>query len=265
MSLESPPRLKTGELGRILDAADAAVTPERIAANHTAIKAAIAAGVARTWPLWLKLGLPLLLISGALLLVRGLSRDEEREIVTPVAIDAMPLDAALDAAIDAAIDAELDASIPDATIAKKSPPPIAVDAAPPEPPPSDLPEQIALYEDARKAAAAGEPARGIDKLDELLRRFPATQLRAEAEFTRAELLTRTNRLDDAATAIETLVASDAHRGRRGELLRALGDVRRKQGDCTRAIEAYTRARGMKLNPTERVKVERGLERCATPK
>ena len=266
MSLESPTRLKNGELGRILDAADPAITPERIAANHTAIKAAIAAGVANTWPLWLKLGLPLLLLAGALVLVRGLSRDEK---VVPVAIDAMPLDAAVDAApdaaIDAPIDAAVDAAVPDALIAKKSVPPIVADAAPPEPPPSELPEQIALYEDARKAAAAGDPARGIDKLDELLHRFPATQLRAEAEFTRAELLTRTNRLDDAAAAIEILVASDAHRGRRGELLRALGDVRRKQGDCTRAVEAYTRARASKLNAAELVKVERGLERCAPPK
>ena len=267
MSLESPTRLKHGELGRILEAADGGVTPEQIAGNHAAIKAAIAAGVARTWPLWAKLGLPILLLTGALLLVRGLSRDEQAPVVTPV-----PVPVTIDAAIapDAAEpDAAIDAAIPDdAAIAIKPKPRVTVvESVPPDaaPPPSDLPEQIALYEDARKAAATGELARGIDKLDELLRRFPATQLRAEAEFTRAELLTRTNRLDDAAAAIETLVASDAHRGRRGELLRALGDVRRKQGDCTRAVDAYTRARALKLNSAEIVKVERGLERCATPK
>ena len=266
MSLESPTRLKHGELGRILDAADGGVSPERLAVNHAAIKAAIAAGVAHTWPLWAKLLLPILLLTGAVLLVRGLSRDEEKRdevVVVPGSIDAA---IAPDAAPDAAIDAAIDASVPED--APKPKVKVVVVAEPPPdaaPPPSELPEQIALYEDARKAAAAGDLARGIDLLDELLRRFPATQLRAEAEFTRAELLTRTNRLADAAAAIETLVASDAHRGRRGELLRALGDVRRKQNDCTRAVEAYTRARAMKLNAAELVKVERGLERCAPPK
>jgi tetratricopeptide (TPR) repeat protein len=264
MSLESPARLKHGELGRILDAADGAVAPERIAANHAAIKAAIAAGVGRTWPLWLKLGLPLLLVTGALLLYRGVAREQPLSAPVREVIVAMPT---VDAAI--AIDAPIDAEVPvDAEVIAKKPPKAVIvppDAAPPEPPPSDLPAQIALYEQARAAAAKGELARGIELLDELLQRFPSTQLRAEAELTRAELLTRTNRLDDAAAALEALVASPAHRGRRGELLRALGDVRRKQGDCTRAIEAYTGARATKLSPAETVKVERGLERCAPPK
>lgn len=266
MSLESPARLKHGELGPILEAADRAIAPERIAANHAAIKAAIAAGAARTWPLWLKLGLPLLVVTGAYLLYQGVAREEEplppavREVivVTPL------VDAAVAADAPIAVDA---AEVPvDAQILAKKPRPVVVppDAAPPEPPPSDLPAQIALYEEARAAAAKGELARGIEKLDELLARYPATQLRAEAELTRAELLTRTNRVDDAAAALEALVASAAHRGRRGELLRALGDVRRKQGDCTRAVDAYTRARAMKLHAAEIVKVERGLERCKKP-
>jgi hypothetical protein len=130
------------------------------------------------------------------------------------------------------------------------------------PAPSELPEQIALYEDARAAAGRGELARGIDLLDELLRRFPATQLRAEAELTRAELLTRADRLADAAAALEALAADATHRGRRGELLRALGDVRRKQGDCAAAIDAYTRARAAGVTGAESQKVDRGLERCA---
>jgi tetratricopeptide (TPR) repeat protein len=267
MSLESPTRLKHGELGRIIEAADAAMAPERIASNHAAIKAAIAAGVGRTWPLWFKLGLPLLLVTAGYLLYRGVGHEaapvREVIVVTPPPDASVAEDAAIvdDAAIDAA-EVPIDAPPKKAKVAIAAPPP---DAAPPEPPPSDLPAQIALYEEARAAAAKNELARGIDLLDELLRRFPSTQLRAEAELTRAELLTRTNRLADAAAALEALVASGAHRGRRGELLRALGDVRRKQGDCPRAIEAYTRAREMKLHAAEIVKVERGLERCAPPK
>ena len=265
MSLESPKRHTDGDLGRILEAADTPLSPERLAGNHAAIKTAIAAGVARTWPLWLKLGLPLLLVSAAYLLYRGVMRDEEvapprrdQPVVVVVPIDAFVEDAAIDAPIE--IDA---AELPDAQPAKPKPRVVVAveEPVPPDAAPSDLPAQIALYEDARAAAARGELARGIERLDELLQRYPSTQLRAEAELTRAELLTRTNRLEDAAAALELLVTSAAHRGRRGELLRALGDVRRKQGDCPRAIDAYTRARAMKLNAAETVKVERGLERC----
>jgi len=144
--------------------------------------------------------------------------------------------------------------------------PHAVASAPPPPDPvpapSDLPEQIRLYEDARAAATRGELATAITLIDELLLRFPSTQLRAEAELTRAELLTRANRLPEAAAALEALAADASHRGRRGELLRALGDVRRKQGDCPAAVDAYTRARAAGLAAAELQKVERGLERCA---
>ena len=266
MSLESPPRLKHGELGPVLEAANVPVSPERVAANHAAIKAAIGAGVANTWPLWAKLGLPLLLLGGVYALVRGLSHDEVTPPPPPPIVVVTPPDASIDAPdIDAPplVDAaELDA----APVAKK-PRVVVVEPPPPDaaPPPSDLPAQIALYEEARAAAAKGELARGIDRLDELLQRFPSTQLRADAELTRAELLTRTDRLDDAAAALETLTTSPAHRGRRGELLRALGDVRRKQGDCTRAIDAYTRARALKPVASEIAKIDRGLERCAPPK
>jgi hypothetical protein len=270
MTLESPPRLKHGELGPILRAADAPLAPERLASNHAAIKAAIAAGLARSLPLWVKIGLPLLLFVGGYAVYRGLARDEQpapvTAVVATVTVDAAPVAPPIDAEMLVALDAaEVDAepapppkkpSKPRVVIA--APPP---DAAPPAPPPSDLPAQIALYEAARAAAARGDVAGGIARIDELFARFPSTPLRAEAELSRAEMLTRTSRLADAAAAIEALVASPAHRGRRGELLRTLGDIRRKRGDCAGATAAYTAARASKLSAAESFKVERGLERC----
>jgi tetratricopeptide (TPR) repeat protein len=145
--------------------------------------------------------------------------------------------------------------------------PVKVPAPPPdagvEPPSSDLPEQIRLYEEARDAGRRGDFTVGIANLDELLRRFPATPLRDEAELTRAELLTRADRLGDAVRALEQLIDDPSHAGRRGELLRTLGDVHRKAGDCERAIDAYTRAQAERLSKRERAKVERGLARCAS--
>jgi hypothetical protein len=262
MSLESPPRLSQDtELGRILEAADTPISAERLAANHSAIKAAIAAGVSKS--LWLKITLPLLLLAGGYALYRGLSR--ETAALPPAIVAVVVVDAAPAIVVDAAeVAIEVDAA---AVVVVKKPPlkarvEVPIDAGPP--PPSDLPAQIALYEQARAAAAKGDVTGGIALLDELFAKYPSTQLRAEAELTRAELLTRANRLDDAAAALDALIASAAHRGRRGELWRALGDVRRKQGDCRRAIDAYTHAREHALSSAENAKVDRGLESCAVP-
>ena len=269
MTLESPPRLKGGELGPILRAADAPVSADALASNHAAIKAAIAAGVTRTLPLWIKLGLPLLLVVGGYVAYRVIDAEAPPPPPAPVIVATVPVDAAPMIAVDAeiAIDAAeiaIDAAVVAAPKKKAAPPPVVVVEPPPPPPQSALPAQIALYEQARAAAARGEVTRGIELIDELFATYPATQLRAEAELTRAELLTRANRLGDAGIALEALVASDTHRGRRGELLRALGDVRRKQGDCPRAVTAYTAARALSPNPAELVKIDRGLERCKKP-
>lgn len=271
MSFEAPPRLKhDAELGPILRAADTPVAGERIAANGDAVKAAIAAGLARaSLPLW-KLVLPLVLalVAGGIVAVQ---RTRSSEVSAPIARDVIGRDPGPAIAIAERDVAQEPPPPGEAPPAAAAPPPVVVRphavATPPPPPadvpaPSELPEQIALYEQARAAAGRGELARGIDLLDELLRRFPGTQLRAEAELTRAELLTRADRLADAAAALEALAGDATHRGRRGELLRALGDVRRKQGDCAAAVAAYTRARAAGLAAGEAQKVDRGLERCA---
>ena len=255
MSIESPPRLsQDAELGPILKASDAPPSPDRLASNHAKIKAAIAAGVAKSLPLWLKITLPLILLAGSYALYRGLTRETAPLAAPIVATPVIAVDAAAPVlAIDASEPViEIDAA------------PVVVEPPLDTPPPSDLPAQIALYEQARAAAAAGDIARGIALLDELFAKYPATQLRAEAELTRAEYLTRANRLDDAASALDALIASPSHRGRRGELWRALGDLRRKQGDCRRAIDAYTHAREHALSVAENAKVDRGLESCAVP-
>lgn len=126
---------------------------------------------------------------------------------------------------------------------------------------SDLPDQIKLYEAARAAKSRKEFAVALARLDELMRRFPATPLRPDVDLTRAELLMLSDRLGDAAIALDKLANDPAHRGRRGELLRTLGDVRRKQKDCPGAIDAYMRAREAKLSAQEASRVERGIERC----
>jgi tetratricopeptide (TPR) repeat protein len=132
-------------------------------------------------------------------------------------------------------------------------------------PTSELPEQIELYEAARAAGARGAFADGLTKLDDLLQRFPQTPLRPDAELTRADLLSRAGRLDDAALALDALASSPAHRGRRGELLRTLGDVHRQRKDCKAAMEAYTLAQTVTLGTAEKAKVARGIEACAPPR
>src|SRR5439155_18451401 len=97
----------------------------------------------------------------------------------------------------------------------------------------------------------------LSRLDELLRRFPATPLRADAELTRADVLARAGRLAEAAQAFDALARDDAHRGRRGELLRTLGDLYRQLHDCKLANDAYTRALAEKLSEKDRADAEHG--------
>ena len=270
MTFEPPPRLKYGdEFGPLLRAGDVAdVSAERLASNAAGYKALIAAGA--TTALW-KLIVPLVvLLAIGIPAIVYLTRDPA---TAPVAssepVEAASLETAETRAT--ATSNEALATLPPAPIdspkpvAAVKPAPLVVEmAAPPAvPPPSELPEQIRLYEDARDAGRRGDYASAIAAIDDLLRRFPATPLSAEAELTRAEYLARANRLDEAVRALDRLVADELHRGRRGELLRMLGDLHRRQGDCARAVDAYTRALGHRLGDRDRSEVIRNRERCTT--
>jgi TolA-binding protein len=271
MTLEQPPRLKDGELGPILRAADHAdVSPERLADNAARVKALIAAGT--TTALW-KLLAGLLLLGLLAIPIVGLVRDRDDATPTPVPTqDRVVVAEAADAGAPDAIVAEPDASEVSEPAPPRPRPAPRVAVAPPdagvpdaaEPPPSDLPAQIELYNAARAAAAAGKFALAIDRIDELFRKFPSTQLRADAELTRADVLARGGRLAEAAQAFEALAKDDAHRGRRGELLRTLGDLYRQQHDCTRAADAYNRALAGRIGERDRADAERGRDRC-TPR
>jgi TolA-binding protein len=271
MSLEKPPRLRAGELGPILRAADEAdMSPERLAENGKRVKALIAAGT--TSALWKLLGGLLLLGALAVPLAWQLGRSDEAPPSQPPAVAApAPVAQPPDAAPIAVIEPDaLPEPVPEPPPPAPEPvrhhraaPPDAAEVVPPPPdaPPSDLPAQLALYDEARAAAASGSYQTALDRIDELFQRFPATQLRADAELTRADMLARAGRLADAARAFEALAADTAHRGRRGELLRTLGDLYRQLRDCARAKDAYTRALAERLSEKDRADAERGRDRC----
>jgi len=270
MTLERPPRLKDGELGPILRSAGGEMSPQRIAENGARVKQLIAAG--STFALWkLLLVLGLIGALGVPLAIRALRSDDAPAVARGVPADALPALPADSEVVQIELDAEV-ASIepaPPAPLHHVHAPPAPHDAseatpAVAEPAPSDLPAQIELYNAARAAAAAHDYALAIDRIDELFRRFPATQLRADAELTRAEMLARANRLPEAIVAFDALAADDAHRGRRGELLRTLGDLLRTTGDCTRAVEVYKRALAEKLSERDRVHAEHARDHCQVP-
>jgi tetratricopeptide (TPR) repeat protein len=281
MTVESPPRLKHDPaLGPVIRAGDdAALAADRLVRNHDAVKARIAAPASRAW-LW-TVGLLMLALGGAVL-VAGRLRGGSDVALSPVVAGApataptaptvptvpTEVDAGAAVVIDATVEAALapDPAPPPAPVVKPrrrpaAPPPADAVPAPAPAPSSDLPEQIRLYEAARTAGRQGEFATGIARIGELLGRFPGTPLRAEAELTRGELYARAGRHDEAVAALEQLIASPAHAGRRGELLRTLGDLARQRGDCARAVEVYTRARAERLSARERTRVASGLAGC----
>jgi hypothetical protein len=283
MTFEQPPRLKHDqELGPILRAGDQVhVRADRLAKNAGGVKTAITTGA--TTGLW-KVFPPLGLIAVGALITSLVSSGEPRSPQTT----ATPRFVAADARIT---------EIPDsaATVLQTvdvEPPPQMVDVQPrPQRPrqpreharspigiaatgeaaptntrsaatqPSDLPEQIELYEAARDASKRGEFLRCIELLDRLLQRFPTTPLRADVDLTRAEALARANRISEAVGAVEQLVRDAAHRGRRGELLRMLGDLYRQRHDCSHALDAYDKALSEPLSDDHRANVIRSRDKC----
>lgn len=268
MTFERPPRLKHDEeFGDLLRAADdIGVTPERLAENAARYKALIATGA--TTALW-KLLVPLVLV----LALVPIAYRATRPATPPSITNASPEHAltgeapAMHASVTApeeavAAPAEEPPKPRPVVIVKPPAPVVALPAPPAVPAPSELPEQIRLYEEARDAGARRDYATGVQRIDDLLARFPATPLRAEAELTRAEYLARANRVDEAVRALEALIGNATHRSRHGELLRTLGDLYRRSGDCTRALAAYDRALAMRLRDRDRKEVIAGRARCA---
>ena len=277
MSAEPPPRLKDDPaLGPVLRAGDpAGLAPDRLAAGGAAVRAAIASGAApASSAAWKWLVPPLALIGIATAIVVGRDAGDGERVVTtappPVAPAPSPsIEATPDADVITTAAAIVAAPVPEPAPAAIEPRPRKPRTEPdpaaapvPAPPASDLPEQIRLYEEARAAGARREFTVGLERLAELLQRFPATPLRADAELTRAELLARADRLDEAATALEGLAADPAHAGRRAELLRTLGDVHRQRGDCTSALAAYGRARDAGPSARQATAIDRGIARCS---
>lgn len=281
MTAERPPRLKdSAELGPLLRAAEPpAMSPERLAANAAGVQQRIAAGVTSValWKVLVALALVLaVLVPLAWWLLRGEAHERApaaRDAAIGATLAVEP-DAGTVIVIDAGVDAEADATVTEPVpvhtvrdprgrhsehVTPDAAPAVPLDAEPALT--SDLPEQIRIYEAARDASRRGDFDGALAHLDELERRFPGTQLRADAELTRADVLARAGRLAEAAQAFETLAADPVHRGRRGELLRTLGDLYRQLGDCPHALAAYTRAQAERLTDRDRAAVARGRARC----
>jgi len=130
---------------------------------------------------------------------------------------------------------------------------------------TDLAEQLRLFTAARAAAQAGDYGQALAQLDELERRYPDTALRAELDLSRADYLARSGQERAAVTLLERLVADPEHVGRKAELLHTLGDLWRRQGDCTLATAAYREASQLGLAANQRAEVDRGLAACASVK
>lgn len=280
---ENPRRLKNDpELGPLLRSLEGdALSAERLAASREAVVAAAAAagaGGLSVAALWKWLAVIAAIGVGGYALLRSppapapapapdttaavVRLDAGIPVVSDAAVPALALDAAL-APADAAPRAGARRRLATAVPRDAAAPAPAPDAAPP-PASSSLPEQLALFRASQSAAAAGRYDEAVAGIDELLRRFPASPVRADAELGKAEFLVRAGRRRQAIALIERLVTRAPHRGRRGELFRVLGDQHRQGGDCERAAAAYRQAVALATTRRERGAARRGLERCLQP-
>lgn len=146
-------------------------------------------------------------------------------------------------------------------VVEPTPPQKRRDAGHTKPVDGVLDEQLAIFQRAKAVADRGAADEALRLLDELEARYPETPLREEIAVSRAHYFVTAERLNEARKQIQLLLTDPAHEGRTGELLRLLGDVWIKGGNCTRAVETYRRAQSHRLSDSERQAVARGIEKC----
>ncbi len=127
--------------------------------------------------------------------------------------------------------------------------------------PSALPQQLALFDGAKRLAKDGKLDAALTKLDELERRFPESHLRREARLARADYLVQGNRPEEAAVQIQRLLLQSDFSSKRPVLLQLLGDSWMKRGRCDRARGAYRKALGAGLNKKRANMVRLAIKKC----
>jgi hypothetical protein len=188
------------------------------------------------------------------------------EVQQPARIAAPTVDAAPAPVVVPPPDAAPTAAPLPSPVEPPAPPPPPKAAVPttqrPSAAPSDLGEQLRRYDAATAAAREGDYQRALTTLDELERRFPRTTLAAEVDLSRADYLARSGAVDAAIAAIEKLIVDPRHAGRRAQLLRVLGDLWIRHGDCVKATRAFRDALSLGLPANEAAAVQMGIERCS---
>jgi len=142
-----------------------------------------------------------------------------------------------------------------------TPPPSRAKSAAKPAPKKRLAEQLSIFSAAQHAARSKDYSKALALLDHLRRRFPRSPLGAEIALSRAEYLIRSSRSSAAIVSLKRLVVDAAHKGRRGELLRALGDMYRRSDRCADAKWAYDRAMKHSLSASNKAAAQRGIAAC----
>lgn len=268
---KDPPRLvddpDVGEALRAFRDGQPAPSAERLAANRAALDARIG-GSSPGAPRWMRWGgaAGAGLLAIAVMVVAPRFVDEEVLPVTPIEVaNATPVATAMSSAAPTTSPVAAATATPALAVAPPATEAVAASTTTPASsgiPGSTLAEELRLYEEARAAAASESWDESLERLEELARRFPRTQLAPEAAVTRAEVLLRSGRGVEAQRLLESLVADPVHAGRRSELLRALGDLLRERGDCSSARARYRAALDAGATGEEASAARRGIGACA---
>ncbi len=149
---------------------------------------------------------------------------------------------------------------PSASSKLAAPPPPA--ATGPGEAPSSLPRQLALLEEARAAANAGDYAKALWAVGQLRADFPNSPVLLEARIAEVEYLSLDGQVDAALSALDSLLGARGVTAKRPALLRLQGDLLVKKGECTAAVVAYRHALGLGLADADAAAARRGLQHCA---
>jgi TolA-binding protein len=139
------------------------------------------------------------------------------------------------------------------------------DTAAPEPKKngsSALNEQVRLFDDAKRHLRSNRFSKALKRLNELDRRFPESPLSRESKELRARSLAGLGRNREAAGTVRHLLEFNIPTRKKAQLLRFLGDLQVRQGQCEDAVESYRRALGLGLPGAESSAAKAGIRQCS---
>jgi len=126
---------------------------------------------------------------------------------------------------------------------------------------SVLDAQLAFFNGAKASVEERAYRKALSKLDTLDAQYPGGPLAFESRELRARCLFFMGSLAPAEGLVDALVQESRSNRKKAELMRFLGDIQARRGQCAKAQESYRRALGLGLRDADSRAAKNGIASC----